>query len=86
MSAPVIPSVARDLGGRVARITRLVPPIRPGPSLTLGMTALLVALALWLRLGPIPPVPRDTSPVITDRHGVVLYEPLASNGIIDDDI
>ena len=37
-------------------------------------------LALWLRLGPIPPIPRDTSPVIVDRNGVVLYEPLASNG------
>ncbi len=78
----VIPSVARDLGERVARRTRLVPPLRPGPSLTLGMTAVaaLVALALWLRLGPLPPVPRDTSPIITDRRGVVLYEPLAANG------
>jgi penicillin-binding protein 1C len=35
---------------------------------------------LWLRLGPLPPIPRDTSPIITDRNGVVLYEPLASNG------
>ena len=35
---------------------------------------------LWLRLGPIPPIPRDTSPIVTDRRGVVLYEPLAANG------
>lgn len=33
-----------------------------------------------MRLGPLPPIPRDTSPVVTDRRGVVLYEPLASNG------
>jgi penicillin-binding protein 1C len=45
-----------------------------------GVLGGLVAGLLWVRLGPIPPIPRDTSPVITDRHGVVLYEPLASNG------
>ncbi|MEK6375083.1 MAG: transglycosylase domain-containing protein [Acidobacteriota bacterium] len=38
------------------------------------------SLGLWVRLGPLPDVPRDTSPIITDRHGVVLYEPLAANG------
>ena len=39
-----------------------------------------ITIALWLRLGPLPLLPRDTSPIITDRHGVVLYEPLAANG------
>ena len=36
--ASVIPSVARDPGGRAARDTLFVPPIPPDPSLTLGMT------------------------------------------------
>jgi penicillin-binding protein 1C len=45
-----------------------------------AVIVLIVLFAFWLRLGPLPPVPRDTSPLITDRHGVVLYEPLAANG------
>jgi penicillin-binding protein 1C len=42
--------------------------------------AVLVAgAALWLRLGPLPPIdPASvTSPTIVDRNGVVLYEPLS---------
>jgi penicillin-binding protein 1C len=46
----------------------------------LGAVLGAFGFALWLRLGPLPPIPRDTSPVITDRRGVVLYEPLAANG------
>ena len=43
--APVIPSVARDLGERAAHKSAFSRPARPGPSLTLGMTvALLFAL------------------------------------------
>ena len=45
-----------------------------------SLAALGMTLALWARLGPLPPIPRDTSPIITDRNGVVLYEPLAANG------
>jgi penicillin-binding protein 1C len=51
-----------------------------GLGVAAGLLGGLVAGALWVRVGPVPPVPRDTSPVITDRHGIVLYEPLASNG------
>jgi penicillin-binding protein 1C len=40
----------------------------------------LVLCGFWVRLGPLPPIPRDTSPIVTDRNGVVLYEPLAANG------
>ncbi len=41
--------------------------------------AAIVAGALWLRLGPLPPIdPASvTSPTIVDRNGVVLYEPLS---------
>jgi penicillin-binding protein 1C len=41
--------------------------------------AAVIALALWLRLGPLPPIdPASvTSPTIVDRNGVVLYEPLS---------
>jgi hypothetical protein len=44
----------------------------------------LVALALWLRLGPIDPVLLDlddvTSTVVVDRRGVPLYESLSGDG------
>jgi penicillin-binding protein 1C len=40
----------------------------------------LIALALWVRLGPIPPITADTTPTIVDRNGIVLYEPLSSTG------
>jgi penicillin-binding protein 1C len=46
--------------------------------------ALLVAAALWVRLGPIPPEVLDTagttSTVVTDRNGVPLYEALSGDG------
>ena len=48
--------------------------------LAVAAAIVTVTIAAWIRLGPLPPIPRDTSPVITDHHGVVLYEPLASNG------
>jgi penicillin-binding protein 1C len=42
------------------------------------------ALALWIRLGPIAPEiidqSRFASVTVVDRHGIVLYEPLAKNG------
>jgi penicillin-binding protein 1C len=44
------------------------------------LAAGLVALALWVRLGPIPPITPDTTPTIVDRNGIVLYEPLSSTG------
>jgi penicillin-binding protein 1C len=40
----------------------------------------LIALSLWVRLGPIPPITPDTTPTIVDRNGIVLYEPLSSTG------
>lgn len=40
----------------------------------------VVALALWVRLGPIPAITPDTTPAIVDRNGVVLYEPLSATG------
>jgi penicillin-binding protein 1C len=40
-----------------------------------------VAIAtLALRFAPLPPIPRETTPVVLDRNGVVLYEPLGSGG------
>jgi penicillin-binding protein 1C len=44
------------------------------------LAAGLVALALWLRLGPIPAITPDTTPTIVDRNGIVLYEPLSPTG------
>jgi penicillin-binding protein 1C len=45
---------------------------------------LCVALALWIRLGPIPPELLDlddaTSTVVVDRHGVPLYEARSAAG------
>jgi penicillin-binding protein 1C len=40
----------------------------------------VIALALWIRLGPIPAITPDTTPTIVDRNGVVLYEPLSATG------
>jgi penicillin-binding protein 1C len=40
----------------------------------------VIGVALWLRLGPIPPITPDTTPTIVDRNGIVLYEPLSSTG------
>jgi len=45
-----------------------------------ALAAGLIALALWIRLGPIPPITPDTTPTIVDRNGIVLYEPLSSTG------
>jgi penicillin-binding protein 1C len=45
-----------------------------------AVAAGLTALALWIRLGPIPPITPDTTPAIVDRNGIVLYEPLSSTG------
>jgi penicillin-binding protein 1C len=40
----------------------------------------VIGVALWVRLGPIPPITPDTTPTIVDRNGIVLYEPLSSTG------
>jgi penicillin-binding protein 1C len=45
-----------------------------------GGLAGVIAIALWLRLGPIPPINSDTTPTITDRSGIVLYQPLSATG------
>jgi penicillin-binding protein 1C len=44
------------------------------------LAAGLLAVALWVRLGPIPTITPDTTPTIVDRNGIVLYEPLSSTG------
>jgi penicillin-binding protein 1C len=50
-------------------------------SWTAGVVAAgFIALALWVRLGPIPTITPDTTPTIVDRNGIVLYEPLSSTG------
>jgi penicillin-binding protein 1C len=46
----------------------------------LAGVVIFLGLALWLRLGPIPPITPDTTPTIVDRNGVVLYEPLSKSG------
>jgi penicillin-binding protein 1C len=38
------------------------------------------AVVLYVRFAPLPPIPRETTPVVLDRNGVVLYEPLGSGG------
>ncbi|HSP14502.1 MAG TPA: penicillin-binding protein 1C [Thermoanaerobaculia bacterium] len=49
-----------------------------------GCSLLVVGVALWIRLGPIPPEVVDqtrfASVTVVDRHGIVLYEPLAKSG------
>jgi len=40
----------------------------------------VLAATLALRFAPLPPVPRETTPTILDRNGVVLYEPLGTGG------
>jgi len=45
-----------------------------------ALAAGLLALSLWVRLGPIPPITPDTTPTIVDRNGIVLYEPLSATG------
>jgi penicillin-binding protein 1C len=45
-----------------------------------GGLAGVIALAFWVRVGPIPTITPDTTPTIVDRNGVVLYEPLSSTG------
>ncbi|HUJ14907.1 MAG TPA: transglycosylase domain-containing protein [Thermoanaerobaculia bacterium] len=40
----------------------------------------LALIAAWVRLGPVPPIKVETTPIITDRNGVVLYEPLSRGG------
>ena len=40
----------------------------------------LAAVVLYLHLAPIPPIPKETTPTIVDRNGVVLYEPLGADG------
>ena len=44
------------------------------------LAAGLLVLALWVRLGNIPPITPDTTPTIVDRNGIVLYEPLSPTG------
>lgn len=41
---------------------------------------LVAAVGAWVVFGPIPAIPRVTSPTIVDRNGVVLYEPLGARG------
>ncbi|MBV8519148.1 MAG: penicillin-binding protein 1C [Acidobacteria bacterium] len=47
-----------------------------------GAGAAVVALALYVRLGPLAPIDANQfeSLTVVDRHGEVLYEPLASTG------
>jgi penicillin-binding protein 1C len=40
----------------------------------------VIGVALWVRLGPVPPITPDTTPTIVDRNGIVLYEPLSATG------
>ena len=51
-------------------------------ALALAVLGGLIAIAAWLRLGPIPDInsAHFTSLTILDRNGEVLYEPLAASG------
>src|SRR5688500_11880963 len=67
----------RRLVNRVRRSRRL----RIGAAATL---ALVIAAAIWVRVGPIPPALLDdrasTSTAVVDRNGVPLYEALSGDG------
>jgi penicillin-binding protein 1C len=41
---------------------------------------LILGLAIWIRIGPVPQITPETTPTIVDRNGVVLYEPLSARG------
>ncbi len=74
MDTGLIPSVSEGCGG-TGGAGRLMKRI--------GVAAVaVIALALWLFYGPIPPLDssRFTSTTILDRNGVPLYEPLSSSG------
>jgi penicillin-binding protein 1C len=43
-------------------------------------TIVFAGAIAWLAFGPIPAIPRVTSPTIVDRNGIVLYEPLGARG------
>jgi len=45
-----------------------------------GVVLVAFALAIWIRVGPVPPIQPQTTPTVTDRNGVVLYEPLSRGG------
>ena len=45
-----------------------------------GCALALLAFALWVRLGPLPPIAPRSTPTVVDRNGVVLYEPLSDDG------
>jgi len=56
-------------------------PERAGAAKWLALAAIVAVCALaWLRFGPVPEIPRETTPTIVDRHGEVLYEPLSNAG------
>jgi penicillin-binding protein 1C len=40
----------------------------------------LMTVAIWVRVGPVPQVEPETTPTIVDRNGIVLYEPLSRGG------
>ncbi|MDQ6799828.1 MAG: penicillin-binding protein 1C [Acidobacteriota bacterium] len=40
----------------------------------------VLALAIWVRVGPIPDIKHETTPTIVVRNGIVLYEPLSRGG------
>jgi len=44
-----------------------------------GLLPVLI-VAVWVRLGPIPPIHPQVTPAVVDRDGVVLYEPLSEGG------
>src|SRR5512138_1575212 len=56
---------------------------RPRLSMSLGIVALTVCLAAWVRLGPLPDrlleEPAHPSTVVVDRQGVELHEALSSD-------
>jgi len=40
----------------------------------------LFLIAITLRFAPLPPIPKETTPTIVDRNGIILYEPLSPTG------
>jgi penicillin-binding protein 1C len=51
-----------------------------GQARRLSSIGAVLAIAVWILFGPLPPIQPSQSRTILDRNGIVLYEPLTSHG------
>src|SRR5512140_3682946 len=71
-----------EAGGPAASKAALRMPMRKNLGILAFLAGCLLALAAWIRLGPLPPGFLDTrrraSIAVVDRHGQVLYETISA--------